>query len=539
MSIAEREESLGSFIAACLYAHGVRTVFGIPGTHNIEIYRGLAQYGISHVLTRHEQGAVYAADGYAKSSGRPGVVIATSGPGVTNCITGIANAYADSVPLLVISPGVPSGAERLELGLLHETKDQRSGINNFAEESIRAENREAVETAINNIFLHFEAGRRRAYHLEIPTDRIEQITSGTEPLPWRKPEVGPASKALHQTLSLIRNAERPLIVAGGGSHSAGEDLQRFAERYEVPVITTVQGKAAIDEEHRLSIGALAGGSQGFAPFARADVILALGTELRNSGLSAEAVVIRCDLDRKQLNKHVPATVPVLADTGDFLRQLLEIHTPELVAPRESWLKQLQGEATNSKNEALATWAVLHERVLTAARSDAGRGSVILTGDSSQVSWQGTVLAACMRGSERFITTDGYATLGYGLPAAIGAKIAKPATRVVSLLGDGALMFSIQELATASEQRLGLPVVVLDNGGYAEIEQNMLSAGIEPYAVSLKQPDYGALAKGFGCHAETATTPEELQSAVALAFERTAPTLIHLEMNNFMSQAWRQ
>lgn len=537
LSETTEEESLGSFVAACLRANGVDLVFGIPGTHNLEIYRGLARHGIRHVLTRHEQGATYAADGYARATGRAGVVIATSGPGATNCITGLANAYADSVPLLVISPGVPRGHERRDSGHLHEVKDQRAGMAGFVRDSIRAESREAIEEAIHGAFVAFAGRRPRSMHIEIPTDVLSLAAPAAPTVRWPAGQPEPSAADTARAVEALASARRPLIVAGGGAVDAGASLSALVEATGIPVVTTVRGKGALDERHPLAAGALAGGSSAFAPIADADVVLAIGTELRHAALADGAELLRVDIEQAQLSKHHRATVPLLGDADAVLRGLLAQPALGRVATDAGWQQHVREAARQWRATAVADWALLHSAVLSGA-AEASAPDVILTGDSSRVSWLGTVRTAVLRGPRRFLTTDAFATLGFALPAAIGAKLARPDAAVIALVGDGALMFTVQELATASEQRLPLPIVVVDDHGYGEIRQNMADADMEPYAVDLTPPDYVQLAGAFHCGYANASTPDALRSAVATALQLDRPTIIHVRQADLDAAAWR-
>lgn len=536
-AVMHAPRTVGSLVAACLAQQGVRTVFGIPGTHNLEIYRGLQQEGIDHILVRHEQGGTYAATGFAWASGRPGVVIATTGPGVTNCITGLANAQADSIPLLVISPGAPRHQERRELGFLHEAKDQRAGLANFVQHSFRAETPEAVVEAVQQVFHSYRTARPRAAHIEIPFDLLLESTCAEAPTPWPSVMPFPAMADLEAAAELIAGARRPLIVAGGGATGASRELTALVESCGLPIVTTVHGKGVVDENHQLSAGALAGGHGGFDPVAKADVILAVGTELKNAEVNAESAIVRIDIDQEQLNRHHSSTVPLLGDAGAVVGALGALLSGREVRDFAAWSEQVFAAAKAGRASASKTWRLLHQAVLQGS-SAAGYDRPLLTGDSSQVSWIGTVQSALLAGPRQFVTTDGYATLGFSLPAALGAKIADPLSGVVALLGDGALMFTIQELATAAELELGFPVVVVDNGGYAEIRENMIDAGIAPMAVDLKAPNYSQLAAGFGVLATSASTPEELKVAVTEAHLRKVPTIIRVQQEDLDKSNWR-
>ncbi|WP_111721099.1 thiamine pyrophosphate-binding protein [Homoserinimonas sp. OAct 916] len=535
--VKSESTSLGAYAAACLRENGVEVVFGIPGTHNIEIYRGLTRHEIRHVLTRHEQGAVYAADGYARASGRPGVVIATSGPGVTNCITGIANAYADSVPMLVLSPGAPVGQERRDLGFLHEVKDQRSGIAQFAAASIRVESRGALEQAINGAFLSWRTGRCRPVHIEIPSDLMGSPTKGVVAPAWLGSAPVAPEGQIGAVLAAIQNARRPLIVAGGGCVESAAELRRLVEATGIPVVTTMAGKGSLSESHPLSCGALAGSSTEFPPIASADLILALGTELKSAPIGHETIVARFDLDPTQLNKHHRAAIPVLGELSSNLRSLLTT-LPGTRRADPDWQKRALDSAQDCRRSAEDKWAVFHEAIALGAKNSAPGKELIITGDSSQVSYQGTLQAAVIESPRRFLTTDGYATLGYAVPAAIGASLASKGIPVVAVLGDGAFMFSVQELATASELGLPLPIVIYDNGGYAEIEQNMEEAGIAPFAIKLNRPDYFALASAFHCEYYSAATPTELEAAIGDALTDVRPSLIVVCEADHQNTSWR-
>ena len=266
-------------------------------------------------------------------------------------------------------------------------------------------------------------------------------------------------------------------------------------------------------------------------------MLALGTELKHATLGEDTTLVRVDIEVAQLHKHHRAHLPVLGDVSRTVRAMLS--HPDAASGRvaRDWSDSVRDAARRSRSRATEIWSVLHDAVLDGAGRSPER-PVVLTGDSSQISWLGTVQTAVLDGPRRFVTTDGYATLGYGLPAAIGATLAVPDSTVVALLGDGALMFSVQELATASELGLSLAVVVLDNGGYAEIEANMRDAGLDPFAVALTPPDYAALAAAFHCRYEEARGPAELAAAVRAASGAGRPSIIRVAQSDFATAAWR-
>jgi acetolactate synthase-1/2/3 large subunit len=232
----------GAAVIDSLAAHGVRDVFGIPGTHNLELYRYLPASGIRHVVTRHEQGAGYAADGYARVSGRPGVFITTSGPGITNAITALATSYADSVPTLAVSPGPPRGRVGADLGWLHEVKNQHAALDAVCGSSIRVEHADEIPEVVATVFEHFRTGRPRPIHIEVPVDVLEgEWTRRPAPVRSVPGPVRPCRAGMQAIAVAIAAAARPVVLAGGGARRAAGEVHALAD-YGIPVLTTVNGK---------------------------------------------------------------------------------------------------------------------------------------------------------------------------------------------------------------------------------------------------------------------------------------------------------
>ena len=519
----------GAAVVDALVAHGVRDVFGIPGTHNLELYRYLPESGIRHVVTRHEQGAGYAADGYARVSGRPGVVITTSGPGITNAITALGTSYADSVPVLAISPGVPRGRVGADFGWLHEVKNQQAALDAVCGRSIRVESADALPEAIAEVFEQFATSRPRPVHLEVPVDVLEgpwvrrALTARSLPSP-----VAPDRARVEQIAAALDGAQRPLVVAGGGTRQATNQVRTLAD-LGLPVLTTVNGKGVLDERHPSSLGAGIRLAAAHQVVNDADVLLVVGSELGDSdlwggvvepGRPGERIVIRVDLDPAQMHKNVTADLPVVGDAAQVLTELVGLLRDKGFARRTPSAEDRAAVTDDAQDDA-GPWAEI-QRVIAAAVP----AETVVAGDSSQVTYYGTVHYWPMGPESRLLYPTGYATLGYGLPAAIGAKVADPERPVVALVGDGAAMFSIQELITATEQRLAIPLVVVDNGGYAEIREQMVDRGITPQAVDLHRPDVPALARAVGAHGLEAKAVEELGPLVAEALTMDRPTVIY-------------
>ncbi|WP_165865705.1 thiamine pyrophosphate-binding protein [Vallicoccus soli] len=500
-------------------AHGVEVVLGVPGTHNLELYRHVQRHvaagRLRHVVPRHEQGAGYAADGWARATGRPAMVLTTSGPGLLNALTAAATSYADSVPALYVSPGVPRGEEGRDLGTLHETRDASGAVGRLLAASTRADGPATAAAAVARALA--PGGRRRPRHVEVPLDVMELPWDGAVParVPYEPPV--PAPDALARAAALLRGDV--VVLAGGGALDAGGPLRAVAEALDAPVLTTTAAKGLLDEDHPLAVGAHVRLRAAQEALAAADAVLVVGSELGDSDLWGGAVVpraaVRVDVEEGQLDKNLAAgeLAALHGDAGATLAALLP-----LLAPRR------RGGADRA--------AALRARCRAEALRDAGPGAelaeavgrvlpgdAVLAGDSSQVAYYGAVHFTRRDRPRRFCYCPGFATLGYALPAAVGAALALPGAPAVALVGDGALMFSVQELMTAVEQRLPVVTVVVDNGGFREIRDGMLARGIPPLAVDLERPDLVALARAFGADAEPVPAGG-LEDALARALQRS-------------------
>lgn len=509
----------GAAVVDSLVAQGVRHVFGIPGTHNLEIYRYLPASGIRHIVTRHEQGAGYAADGYARVTGGAGVLITTSGPGITNAITALATSYADSVPTLAISPGPPRGTVGKDIGWLHELKNQQGALDAVCDRSIRVESADELPEAIADVFAGFVDKRPRPVHLEVPVDVLEG--------PWVRRSVASAPPFVAARVdssaigAALEQAERPLIIAGGGARGAAAEIRALAAN-GVPVLTTVNGKGVLDESDPVALGASIRLPAAHRVIAEADLVVAVGTELGDSdlwgGVAQAAKVIRIDVDPGQLDKNLRADLGIVGDARQALRFTTKRFDTTHVA---EWRRAIRADAERDAGP----WAAIQESLAAALPAD-----TVIAGDSSQVTYYGTVHYWPFTPANRLLYPTGYATLGYGLPAAIGAKVAQPDRPVIGLFGDGAAMFTIQELVTATELRLPLPIVVVNNGGYAEIREQMVDRGIVPQAVDLYQPDLPAMARAIGAYGVQAESAAVLGQLAAAALTADRPTLIQLTID---------
>ncbi|NLU70650.1 5-guanidino-2-oxopentanoate decarboxylase [Streptomyces sp. HNM0574] len=519
----------GEALVRALAAHGAELAFGIPGTHNLEIYRHLPRHGIRHVNPRHEQGAGYAADAYARLTGRPGVAVTTTGPALLNIAAAAGQAYSDSVPLLVVSPGMPLRHPALPTGLLHEMRSQTRALDGVVAFSHRVSSVAEIGPAVARAFALFTGGRPRPAHLEIPLDLLE--ATGDPGPPCTAPPVVPASPAPEPVRAAARAlaaAERPALVAGGGARGAAAGLRTLAERLGAPLVTTANGKGVLDETHPLALGVGLHSPAVQEWLAERDVVLAVGTELAEADtwvdrLPLRGTLLRADADPGQMYAGLPADVPLVGDAGavlDALHRELDACAPDPRprAPEEAGA--LRRARTAETRERDARWVPYLDALRSVLDEDA-----VLTSDSAQCCYYGALPHLPLGPSGRYLHPTGFGTLGYALPAAVGAKAAAPDRQVVALSGDGGLQFSVQELATAAALRLPLPVVVFDNGGYGEIRDGMAARGDSPTAVDLPAVDLPALARAYGGAGAHARTPDELSAALRTALTFPGPTLV--------------
>ena len=526
----------GWVVIETLRGYGIDTVFGIPGTHNLEFYRPLTALGVHPVTTRHEQGAGYAADGWSLQTGRPGVVITTSGPGLLNALSAAGTAYCESRPMIILSPGPARGHEFADAGTLHETKDQLGAASAIVEWGRRVQTAEEAVQAVHDAFALFATGRPRPVYIEAPLDLLEEVVElpASSMTPRETAAVlAPDAAAVAEAARLLGEAVDPVILAGGGSRRAGAELRTLAERLGAPVVTTLNAQGVLDEHHPLSLGSNLRLAAARDRARDADVLLVVGSKLGEAELWVERLeargrVIRIDVLESQLQKNQAADVGIVADAGAALAAITDALGSG--APRDAADARVAETLAAVAAECAELSPVntdIADAIAAALPADA-----IVTTDSSQIGYWGLLnrLRVAEPNSTPYMAT--YATLGYGLPAAIGSRVAAPTRPVFAVVGDGALMFSLQEFMTVVEQELDVTVIVVDNGGYAEIKQNEADAGIAPIAVDLAQPDWVALAAAFGGTGRRAASAEELADAVADATGAGGLQLIHVPQSAF-------
>lgn len=471
--------TVGEALVEGLAARGVEVVFGIPGVHTVELYRGLAGGRIRHVTPRHEQGAGFMADGYARVSGKPGVAFVVTGPGLTNTLTAMAQARADSVPMLVISGVNRRDSLGKGLGLLHELPDQARMVAALCPTE-RIEDPDQVGPALDRAFARLSSGRPGPVHIEVPTD-VMPLPCPDLPAP-AAPVVTPMppESTLTTALARLETARRVAILAGGGAKFAESAIRQLAEALDAPVILTTNARGLM-HAHPLVIPASMSMDSVRDVVRASDQVLALGTEFGpteydmyvRGGLPDMTGMIRVDLCADQLKRH-PAAVAIQGDAGAVAGWFAA-----RVRPRKA-----EGEtrAASARAAARAELATLHpamprQLAMVEAIRDAMPNALIV-GDSTQPIYAGNLFYDHDRAGGYFNAATGYGALGFGPGAAVGAAVAAPDVPVVCLIGDGGLQFSPGELRTAVDERLRVTFLVWNNAGFREIAEAMAGAGTE-------------------------------------------------------------
>ncbi len=512
------KKTLGSYLIETLEAHGVRHVFGIPGVHNLELYRGLARSSIRHVTGRHEQGLGFMADGYARVARRPGVCFTITGPGLTNIATAMGQAYGDSIPLLVIASENRAAEIGTGRGYLHEMPDQLGVAARVAGMSRRINQPEDLPVAIAEAFSGFASARPRPAYIEIPRDLMTQDAAGL-PAPAAGPAasrpVAPAA-AIAESARRLRAASAPVILAGGGALGAATELRALAERLGAPMVMTINARGLLPPDHPLGLSVSPTLGAVRKLIAEADVVLAVGTELGQTDydvncvadLPAHANLIRIDIETAQLERNAHPALAIHADAATALRAILAQELgqarPQTGAPR----------AAAARTNALLELSPAMRREL--AFLDCIRDSLptaILVGDSTQPVYAGNMGFAAATPGSWFNSATGYGTLGYALPASTGAALAAPARPVVCLVGDGGIQFSLGELAVPRDVDAWSAIIIWNNQGYGEIKTSMVAVGIDPVGVDVQPPDFNHVAKAYGCSHQVVDSTAGLERAL--------------------------
>ena len=520
----------GEAVMKLLAAYGVDTVFGMAGTMTLELYRGIARAGIRHVQCRNEQGASLMADGYARATGKPGVCTIIGGPGVTNAATGIAQAYCDSQPMLVLSGASATLTHGKGWGAIHELDDQAAVTAGFTAFSAMVRYPEELPELIARAYAVFRGSRPRPVHLSLPRD-VQPLTVESDWKTRRAPSLPmPDPAAIEEAAVRLAQARRPLIFVGGGAVGTRQALTELAERIGAPVLCSNAGKGILPHSHPLSLGCSILQEASQQALADADVVLLVGSEVAAGDhflpkLEIKGDLIRIDIDPTELTSVYAAAVPIQADARAAMRALASVLAGQGATAKQSEGEQRVRNILARNGAKMTELEKLHARVWKLLRSALPADTIVM-GDATQIVYSGS-FAMPMETERCWYYSGNYCALGFALPMAIGAKVGAPDRAVITVAGDGGIMFTVNELATAAEERLALPVVVWNNDSLKAIADGMDERQIPRIGVDPKSPDFVRLAESVGCHATRAASAEHLTQSVRQALAADRPTLIEV------------
>jgi acetolactate synthase-1/2/3 large subunit len=524
-------------IIKSLEAEGVETVFGYPGAAISPFYDALLGSSIRHILTRHEQGAAHAANGYARVTGRAGVCVSTSGPGATNLITGIANAYMDSIPLVAITGQVSSGMIGTDA---FQEADITGATAPFSKHNYLVKNARELPGKIREAFHIASTGRPGPVVIDIPVDVQNDTMDFKYPenidIKGYKPTYKGHPMQIRKAAAALEKAKRPVICAGGGviSANASEELRELAEKRGIPVITTLMGIGSIPSDHPLHLGMV--GSHG-SPIANyilhhSDLVLILGARVGDraigtaSALGKKAVIIHIDIDPAEIGKNIDAAIPVVGDVKLILKDMLDFVREGGNSEWNAVIEEQKRQKSMKQCAGSKEQYVNPKYLLSILSEYLPEDSIICTEVGQNQIWAANHCR--VRKPKTFLTSGGLGTMGYGLPSAIGAKLGRPDAPVAVVSGDGSFQMSMQELGTIRHYDIGVKIILFDNcrlGMVRELQTNKHGGRYSQVCLD-KNPDFVALAQAYGIKGEKISSDAQVRKALERLASGNGAYLLH-------------
>ncbi|MGE5614058.1 MAG: biosynthetic-type acetolactate synthase large subunit [Bacillota bacterium] len=524
-------------IIKSLEAEGVEVIFGYPGAAISPFYDALLGSSIRHILTRHEQGAAHAANGYARVTGRVGVCVSTSGPGATNLITGIANAYMDSIPLVAITGQVSS--KMIGTDAFQEA-DITGATAPFSKHNYLTKDAEELPGKIKEAFHIASTGRPGPVVIDIPVDVQNQTFDFKYPesidIRGYKPTYKGHPMQIRKVAAALENARRPVICAGGGviSANASEELRELAEKRGIPVITTLMGIGSIPSDHPLHLGMV--GSHG-SPLANyilhhSDLVLILGARVGDraigtaSTLGKKAVIIHIDIDPAEIGKNIDTAIPVVGDVKLILKDILAIVKEGENSDWHAVIDEQKRQRGVKPHTGSKEQYVNPKYLLSILSEYLPEDAIVCTEVGQNQIWAANHYR--VRKPKTFLTSGGLGTMGYGLPSAIGAKLGRPDVPVAVVSGDGSFQMSMQELGTIKHYDIGVKIILFDNcclGMVRELQLNRHGGRYSEVCLD-KNPDFVALAQAYGIRGEKISSDAQVRPALERLVSENGAYLLH-------------
>ncbi len=520
-------------VLKCLEKEEVEVVFGFPGGAVLPLYDALYDSSLRHILTKHEQGAVHAADGYARVTGKTGVCFATSGPGATNLVTGIANAYMDSVPLVLVTGQVPTGF----IGTDAFQEVDMTGITApITKHNYLVKKAKDIPRIMKEAFYIARTGRPGPVLVDIPVDVSSQKMNYAYPKEIDLPGYRPTKKGhllqIERVVEAVKEAARPVIVAGGGviSANASDLLLTFARTQNMPIANTMMGLGSVPADHPLFLGMLGLHGRPAANYAvsESDLLIAVGVRFGDrvirkvQGFAPKAKIVHMDVDPAEIGKNVHVDVPVVGDVGCILSDLNERIPIE--ADTREWIEMVSVWKQEQKTKA-ADKPMHPNRILAELASVVDSDCIITTDVGQHQMW--TAQHYPFQKPRTLVSSGGLGAMGFGLPAAIGAQIGSPDKTVVNISGDGSFQMNLQELATALEYDLPIKVLIMNNRclGMVRQLQEFKCSGRYSQVMTKKVPDFAAIAQAYGALGMRVKDPDQIRPAIEEAISHPGLSVI--------------
>jgi acetolactate synthase-1/2/3 large subunit len=528
-----------------LREEGVDTIFGFPGGAVIDIYDELAKTDIQHILVRHEQGAVHAADGYARAGAKTGVCLVTSGPGATNTVTGIASAYMDSIPIVILTGQVPTqliGNDAFqEVDIVGITRP-------CTKHNYLVQSTEELAKIMKEAFFLAKSGRPGPVLVDIPKDvtkvSVDYHTIEEIRLKSYNPTYNPNMKQLRKVIELIEQAKRPVIFAGGGIilSQAAAELTQFAHKTQTPVTTSLMGLGAFPGTDPLWLGMIGmhGTYRANMSTGACDLLISIGVRFddrvtgKTDAFASQAKIVHIDIDPTSIRKNIPVTIPIVGDCKISLNHLNELidqaDLSEVGKKRQKWFAQIE-EWKNTNPLAYKQEDTIKPQYVVEKLYELTKGEAIITTEVGQ----NQMWAAQYYHFDRpnhFITSGGLGCMGFGLPAAIGAQMACPDKLVVDIAGGGSIQMNIQEMATAVQSGLPVKVVILNNAYLGMVRQWQELFYNKRYACTGMDcaPDFVKLAEAFGAVGLRASKPQEVEAVLKEGLSISEPVIMDFKVD---------
>lgn len=536
MTHSVQTKTSASILVQTLLEMGVDSVFGYPGASVLSIYNELANTPqIRHYLARHEQAAIHAAEGYARTSGQVGVVLVTSGPGFTNTLTGIANAYADSTPLVVLAGDV-SGVNKH--GKIFQKVDITALSKSIAKNVFEVTKKDDIAQVLKEAFQEASTGVKGPVIIGLPRNILENEY---------KPQILEASiqkndchidylNEIKEISALLNNAQRPLILVGGGCIDSASEVEHFASILQIPVISTLMGIGIYPSENNLYLGmiGLNGVEAANEALSQCDLLIALGvafsdrTTCKKNDFAKNCKVVSINLG----DKYSKFQLEITADVKEFLTQCIE--KQDLFAPQEKW--RMEADFLKCEDEEFLmpeeNYTRLHSSYVLETLSEFTRYyEPIVVTDVGQHQML-TAQFFHFNKPRKFITSGGLGTMGFGLPAAIGAHIANPNTLVLNITGDGSFQMNLQELATCREHHIPVKIIIMNNGYLGMVRQMQEKLYNNRYQVEMTNPDFTKIAEAYDLFAIRVNTKEELIPALEKAIKHDGTVIVDIAIDSF-------